>query len=103
MNKLTGIHHVTAITSSAEKNYQFFTYTLGMRLVKKTVNQDDIQINHMIDKLILLNPLNVMKKGCSIIYKDNNAISSVHDINENDVINIKLQDGNINAKVLEKR
>lgn len=42
-----GIHHVTAITSSAEKNYEFFTYTLGMRLVKKTVNQDDIQTYHL--------------------------------------------------------
>jgi len=42
-----GIHHVTAITSSAEKNYEFFTYVLGMRLVKKTVNQDDIQTYHL--------------------------------------------------------
>ncbi|KZR57757.1 ring-cleaving dioxygenase [Pseudobacillus badius] len=42
-----GVHHVTAITSSAEKNYEFFTYTLGMRLVKKTVNQDDIQTYHL--------------------------------------------------------
>ena len=47
MNKLLGVHHVTAITSSAEKNYEFFTYTLGMRLVKKTVNQDDIQTYHL--------------------------------------------------------
>lgn len=44
---LKGIHHVTAITSSAEKNYEFFTYVLGMRLVKKTVNQDDIQTYHL--------------------------------------------------------
>ncbi|KAB8137801.1 ring-cleaving dioxygenase [Gracilibacillus oryzae] len=47
MNGLKGLHHVTAITSSAEKNYQFFTYILGMRLVKKTVNQDDIQTYHL--------------------------------------------------------
>ncbi|MFB4161741.1 ring-cleaving dioxygenase [Geomicrobium sp. JSM 1781026] len=47
MNTLKGLHHVTAITSSAEKNYEFFTYTLGMRLVKKTVNQDDIQTYHL--------------------------------------------------------
>jgi glyoxalase family protein len=47
VNHLKGIHHVTAITSSAEKNYEFFTYTLGMRLVKKTVNQDDIQTYHL--------------------------------------------------------
>lgn len=47
MKHLKGMHHVTAITSSAEKNYEFFTYVLGMRLVKKTVNQDDIQTYHL--------------------------------------------------------
>ena len=47
MKELLGIHHVTAITSSAEKIYEFFTYVLGMRLVKKTVNQDDIQTYHL--------------------------------------------------------
>ncbi|HEY0895732.1 MAG TPA: ring-cleaving dioxygenase [Sphingobacteriaceae bacterium] len=47
MKPIKGIHHVTAITSSAEKNYEFFTYVLGMRLVKKTVNQDDIQTYHL--------------------------------------------------------
>jgi len=47
MEQLKGIHHVTAITSSAEKNYEFFTHVLGMRLVKKTVNQDDIQTYHL--------------------------------------------------------
>ena len=47
MKGLKGIHHVTAITSSSEKNYEFFTYVLGMRLVKKTVNQDDIRTYHL--------------------------------------------------------
>ncbi|MBP1970525.1 glyoxalase family protein [Virgibacillus natechei] len=47
MNELKGMHHVTAITSNAEKNYEFFTYVLGMRLVKKTVNQDDIHTYHL--------------------------------------------------------
>ncbi|KHD85454.1 glyoxalase [Heyndrickxia ginsengihumi] len=47
MDELKGIHHVTAITSSAEKIYDFFTYILGMRLIKKSVNQDDIQAYHL--------------------------------------------------------
>src|SRR5690625_268932 len=47
MNELKGVHHITAITSSAEKIYAFFTYVLGMRLVKKTVNQDNIQTYHL--------------------------------------------------------
>lgn len=44
---MRGLHHVTAITSSAEKIYDFFTNILGLRLVKKTVNQDDIQTYHL--------------------------------------------------------
>ncbi|WP_100012578.1 ring-cleaving dioxygenase [Lentibacillus sediminis] len=47
MENLKGVHHITAITSSAEKIYEFFTYVLGVRLVKKTVNQDDIQTYHL--------------------------------------------------------
>lgn len=50
MNKLPelqGIHHVTAITSSAPKIYDFFTNVLGMRLVKKNVNQDDVTTYHL--------------------------------------------------------
>lgn len=47
MYKLKGVHHVTAITSSAEKIYNFFTYILGLRLVKKTINQDDINTYHL--------------------------------------------------------
>lgn len=45
-NELLGIHHVTAMTDNAMRNYKFFTEVLGMRLVKKTVNQDDIHTYH---------------------------------------------------------
>lgn len=45
-HELLGIHHMTAMTSDVQKNYEFFTKVLGMKLVKKTVNQDDIQTYH---------------------------------------------------------
>ena len=45
--QIRGLHHVTAITSSAEKNYRFFTDILGLRMIKKTVNQDDIETYHL--------------------------------------------------------
>jgi len=45
--ELTGLHHVTAITSHAAENVAFYTQTLGMRLVKKTVNQDDVSAYHL--------------------------------------------------------
>ena len=45
-SELIGIHHVTAMTDDVQRNYDFITGILGMRLVKKTVNQDDIQTYH---------------------------------------------------------
>jgi len=44
---LTGIHHLTAITADAPANNRFYTETLGMRRVKKTVNQDDTSAYHL--------------------------------------------------------
>ena len=45
--KLEGIHHITAITGDAQKNVDFYVGILGLRLVKKTVNQDDPTVYHL--------------------------------------------------------
>src|SRR6187551_2391858 len=45
--KLEGIHHVTCITGDAPRNVDFYTRALGLRLVKKTVNQDDPTVYHL--------------------------------------------------------
>ncbi len=45
--KLEGVHHVTAITGDAPANVSFYTGMLGLRLVKKTVNQDDPTVYHL--------------------------------------------------------
>ena len=45
--QLTGIHHLTAITADAPANNRFYTDTLGLRRVKKTVNQDDTSAYHL--------------------------------------------------------
>ncbi len=45
--KLEGIHHITAITGDAQKNVDFYAGVLGLRLVKKTVNQDDPTVYHL--------------------------------------------------------
>ena len=45
--QLRGFHHLTAITADIAGNRRFFTETLGMRLVKKTVNQDDVSAYHL--------------------------------------------------------
>ena len=45
--QLTGLHHLTAITAQAADNLAFYTRVLGLRLVKKTVNQDDVSAYHL--------------------------------------------------------
>jgi glyoxalase family protein len=45
--KLEGIHHVTCITGNAPQNVEYYAGTLGLRLVKKSVNQDDPTVYHL--------------------------------------------------------
>ena len=45
--RLEGIHHITAITGDAPGNVDFYTRVLGLRMVKKTVNQDDPTVYHL--------------------------------------------------------
>jgi glyoxalase family protein len=47
MQQLGGLHHVTAVTSQPAQNVAFYTEVLGLRLVKKTVNQDDVSAYHL--------------------------------------------------------
>lgn len=44
---LSGIHHLTAISADITNNHRFYTQTLGMRLVKRSVNQDDVSAYHL--------------------------------------------------------
>jgi glyoxalase family protein len=45
--KLEGIHHITAITGDAAGNVEFYTGVLGLRMVKRTVNQDEPTVYHL--------------------------------------------------------
>ena len=45
--QLHGIHHLTAVSSSIRENLRFYTGTMGMRLVKRSVNQDDVSAYHL--------------------------------------------------------
>ena len=45
--ELEGIHHLTAVSGSIRENHRFYTRTMGMRLVKRSVNQDDVSAYHL--------------------------------------------------------
>ena len=60
-----------------------------------------LTVKNIIDKLNLLNPLNVLSRGYSITYLNDQALKSVLKVKEDDMISIRLSDGNLKAKVLE--
>jgi glyoxalase family protein len=45
--QLLGLHHVTAVSARIRDNHHFYTRVLGMRLVKRSVNQDDVSAYHL--------------------------------------------------------
>ena len=58
-------------------------------------------LNHIVNKLEVLNPMNTLKRGYAIIKKDNKVISDSKKLAKNDIINVGIKNGSINAKVLE--
>lgn len=101
LNKQLSLLSPVKIISDNENKLSMLNNNLNV-VYNNIINKNDINVNHYIDKLILLNPLNLMKKGYSIIYKDNKVITSVGLLDINDEITVKFQDGNINAKVTRK-
>ena len=66
----------------------------------KIENNKNSLIN-LIDKLELVNPLNILKRGFSLTTKDDKIIKSVKNVNKSDILDIRLNDGVIKAKVEE--
>ncbi len=59
------------------------------------------ELNNIIEKLELINPLKVLKRGYSVVYKDDFIINSVDNLNKSDKLKIKLSDGNVITKIEE--
>jgi glyoxalase family protein len=62
--QLTGIHHLTAVTGDVRANHRFYTQVLGMRLVKRSVNQDDVSAYHLFYADAVGSP------GCDVTFFD---------------------------------
>lgn len=58
------------------------------------------RFNSNVSKLQAINPLSLLEKGYSVVYKDNNLVKSINDVSKNDVIEITLNDGKIKAEVI---
>ena len=89
------------ITNQIDNNFNLISQYEN-RLFDINVNEiekKETLLLNLTDKMVLLNPFNIMKKGYSIVYKDDFIISSSKDVKSDDEIVIKMADGNINAKV----
>ena len=58
-------------------------------------------LEHLINKLDVLNPMNTLKRGYAIVKSDNKVIDNIDNIHKDDILNINIKNGIINAKVLE--
>ena len=71
------------------------------QIINNKIDNLTQNLNNQIDKMILLNPLNIMAKGYSITYKDNYIVTDSSNVNVDDEIDIKLLKGSLVAKVVE--
>ena len=69
-------------------------------IVSSLLNNYKTNLSNIIDKLNILNPLNALKRGYSIVKKDEKLVS-LKDINKNDCINIQMLNGTIVSEVKE--
>lgn len=60
-----------------------------------------LKLIHIIEKLELLNPLTILNRGYSVVYLENKIIKDVKDLKKDDNINIKIKNGNVNAKIID--
>ncbi len=85
-------------------NNQIYIEDLFNRLEKSinnTIDTNRLRLQNLCDNLENKSPLNILKKGYSLVYTNDKIVKSVNDVNYNDNIEIALSDGKINAKVIE--
>lgn len=72
-------------------------------LMSKRVESREHKFSQQIEKLKLLNPLNIMSKGYAIVKKDEEVVTSVNKVNENDTLEITMRDGSLDVIVQNKK
>jgi exodeoxyribonuclease VII large subunit len=102
MERLLYKHHPEAELKRASKELTLLQERLvrAMGLTKETNQQ---RFRHMISQLNAYSPLNVMERGYSLTYKEGKLVKSVHDVENEASLQVKLKDGELTVKVVEKK
>lgn len=89
LNKIDSLQdNVNQLTSLLQSNYL------------SIMDKFEVSLNHYLEKIVILNPFNIMKKGYSIVYKDNSVVYSVNDLKNEDKVKIKFKDGSVDASII---
>lgn len=99
IEKLNNILRIKMDKNIDKLNFLKNSYILKNSDLLYKSKRDDL--NNIIEKLELINPLKVLKRGYSVVYKDNFIINSVDNLNKSDKLKIKLSDGNVITKIEE--
>ena len=99
IEKLNNILKIKMDKNIDKLNFLKNSYILKNSDLLYKSKRDDL--NNLIEKLELINPLKVLKRGYSVVYKDDFIINSVDNLNKSDKLKIKLSDGNVITKIEE--
>lgn len=99
IEKLNNILKIKMDKNIDKLNFLKNSYILKNSDLLYKSKRDDL--NNIIEKLELINPLKVLKRGYSVVYKDDFIINSVDNLNKSDKLKIKLSDGNVITKIEE--
>lgn len=108
-NKLTKVEDLTLrlnllnLENIIDEYYQDINFyeKQASKFLLDYVSQNEVMVDNLIEKLILLNPLNIMKKGYTLTYQDNHLLTSVKNIDVSKKLNIKYHDGEVEALITE--
>lgn len=73
------------------------------RIVKNKIDSTTLRYNNLIEKLELVNPLSTLKRGYSVIYKNEQVITNINDLNKDDSIRIRVYNGEANVKIIDTK
>lgn len=94
-------HHPKHRLEQAEKAHLEKTALLK-RAMSSLIRENSSQFQSLIGKLQVLSPLNIMQRGYSLVYKDDEIAKSVHHVQLHDELKIRMNDGNLRCEVLGK-
>lgn len=73
------------------------------RIIKNKFESTMLRYNNLIEKLELVNPLSTLKRGYSVVYKDDSVVTDVHKLKKDDSLHIRVYNGEINVSVIDTK